>query len=189
MWLHGLGWHLPLVKAPALCLLERFQRTTCGGFLEPTKAPPLGLHQPETFVQHTVRSPWPMRPSTVHDVVNRHHPPTGIELWPGHPLHIRLVLHTTPTDRLKPADWPMAEQPLYLRRWVLEPCARHHARWLPEAHWLPASSLHWHTCSVQYHATARLAEWTFMLTEPCVLLSLVNKRKPWWAQERPHSWP
>jgi hypothetical protein len=172
MWLHGLGWQLPLHAAPALCLLERFQRPLCGGFLERTEAPPRGLPDPDAFREHTVCRPWPMRPSTARAVVHRHHPPTGIELWPGHPLTLRLLLPAPHADRLKPADWPLAEQPLYLRRWALVPCPQHHARWVPEAHWLPASSLHWQACAVRRHPTSGLAEWTFLLTEPCPLVAM-----------------
>jgi len=156
--------------APAVCVLERFQRTVCGGFLAPCAVPPSVLDAPHAFVHHTVHTHWPMRPATARDRVCRRHPPHGIELWPGHPLTIRLLVPAPPGRRLTPASWPLAAQPLYLRRWTLVPCPQLHARWVPEPHWLPASSLHWQACAVHRHRTSGLAEWTFLLTEPCPLV-------------------
>jgi hypothetical protein len=144
--------------------------------LHPASHAPQALPPCERLLHHVVQATAPQGPApAAARVVARHQPPTGIQLWPGHHLLLRLRLPWPFAERVLVRHWPQAEWPLYLRHWQLQPCARHHAHWTPEPHWVPAAPHQYKPLAAQYHPASGHAEWTFLLTEPCALATLRNR--------------
>ncbi|MBL8000433.1 MAG: hypothetical protein JNL05_00610 [Flavobacteriales bacterium] len=152
MWLHGLGVRWPPIDRPVLGLLRRGGTPVCGGFLVPASR---HGHPARTLLHHLVCALHPLRPTTTACAVHRRHPPTGLQLAPGQPLHLCLVAATaTPAPAF------------YLRRWLLLPCPRHHARWAPEPGWLPLHPAHCHLLAATPLGTTGLTEHHYALHLP-----------------------
>ena len=165
MWMHGLGWTLPRDVVSAMCMVYRDGALLCGGFLEPHADPPFCLGQQRQFRHHTLCEPWPLyRMATPAEVAACERPPHGLQLLPGHRVHIHLRIPWPTTYRPAAAHWPRNHWTLYLRPWVAAHCRRHQPPWLPSPHWQPVPPDQNTPIAVRYHSSSHHAEWTFCLT-------------------------
>jgi hypothetical protein len=134
-------------------------------FLEPCADPPLCLSADRHFQQLCLGAhclPMGGMPSPK-QVAARHHPPSGLQLLPGHSLHFTLRVAWPSTYRPAASHWPRAWNAHY-RTWHMHPCARHTFAWLPGP-WLLASPTAMAPVQVAYKPLSQHAEWTFELRE------------------------
>lgn len=165
MWLHGVGWFLPPVVEDAWLCAGRNGRLLCAAFLQPCAEPPLSLAQQPCFRHLLFGGPaCPMGPSpTGRQVVARHQPPSGVQLWPGQQLQFTLRLPWPMTYRPVACQWPR-DWSAHLRTWHLHHCPQVGFRWLPGP-WLLACPGSFAPHHVAYHHASQQAEWTFLLRE------------------------
>ncbi len=165
MWLHGVGWLLPVAVEVAMLYVVRSGTRPLGFFLEPCPEPPISLC-PQRRFQHVLFTGPPARmgrPACPTSIAQRHHPPTGVQLWPGHSLYLQLRLpwkcHYQPQAAHWPRDWSA-----HLRTWHLYPCNQQRFQWRASA-WLLACPVVFRPVHVEYSARSGHAVWTFELKE------------------------
>jgi hypothetical protein len=165
MWMHGLGWLLPRDVVVSSCLVYRDGTLLCGGFLQPHPHPPFCLSPHRHFLHHPLCGPWPLhRPPTPAELVACERPADGLQLLPGHTLHLHLRMPWPKHLRLAPAQWPTDHWSLFVRYWQADPLPNSRWPWLPSPHWQPVPPIQNTPIAVRYHTPGQHAEWTFALT-------------------------
>jgi hypothetical protein len=165
MWLHGVGWLLPMAVEVAMLYVVRNGLRHDASFLQPCKEAPLSLH-PERCFRHLLFSqpPAPMAgPASARAIAHRHHPPSGLQLWPGHSLHLHLRLPWSGAYRPAAAHWPR-DWSAHLRTWHMIACPVQRFKWHASP-WHLACPVVFTPVQVHYHAVSGHAEWTFELKE------------------------
>lgn len=166
MWLHGMGWLLPkAIEVVGLCVLRNGQHLH-SGLLKPCRNHPLSLQRAHCFRQLLFTSPaCPMheRGAGLGPPPQRHLPPTGLQLWPGHSLHLSLRLAWQCAYRPAAAHWPR-DWSAHLRTWHMQPCPYQLFQWKTSP-WTLACPVVFKPVQVCYHAISGHAVWTFELKE------------------------
>lgn len=136
-----------------------------GSFLKPCKDPPLALGLDRCF-RHILLTgpPAPMgAPPCPWSIQQRHHPPSGLQLWPGHSLHFNLRVPWQSTYQPLPAHWPRAWS-AHLLTWHMQHCPDQSFQWCTSP-WTLASPAVFTPVQVRYQPISGHAEWTFELKE------------------------
>ncbi len=166
MWLHGVGWFLPLKMDNAWITVHRDAAFHTAGFLEPCRTPPLYLGDDRCFRQlllvHDALPHGP--PPTTNQLARRQLPPTGLALWPGHCLHLTLRVPWPAALPPTTSHWPLDRWTPYLSTWHMHACPTHTFLW-KRSPWLPSSPIAFYPTKVHYHPVSGQAEWSFCLQE------------------------
>ena len=165
MWLHGIGWLLPrAVEVGMLCVAHLGRRHHLR-FLERCEEPPISLDAGHSF-RHSLFSGTPS-PVTgepcPRTIVERHHPPSGLQLWPGHSLLLQLRLPWPAHYQPRAVHWPR-HWSAHLRTWHMHTCPHDQFQWRPSS-WLLACPVVFKPVHVEYHPLSGHAVWTFELKE------------------------
>ena len=166
MWIHGLGWFLPVKMECPWATTQRDKEVQSLHMLQPCSAPPLHLGLDRRFQHLLLEQPALPHgpPPTTYQVAQRHHPPTGLAIWPGHCLH--LTLRVPWPKNLLPTigHWPLHRWTPYLRTWHMLPCPQHTFIWRPGP-WQHSSPKAFYPTKVYYHPISGHAVWSFCLKE------------------------
>lgn len=163
MWLHGIGWLLHTAVEGAMLYVVRHGTRYHGSFLEPCPEPPLSLSHQRRFLHVLFSGPAARmgRPACPKSIAQRHHPPSGLQLWPGHSLHLHLRLPWNNRYQPLAAHWPR-HWSAHIRTWHMHRCPHQIFQWHTSP-WTLASPTVFAPVRVQFHPVSGHAEWTFEL--------------------------